>query len=84
MAKKTIVRREDVLAPPHEPGLLPSWLQERGVNRIIAGGMGSRALGLFTERGIQVIVGASPGDPETIVRNYLDDALVTAQNVCDH
>jgi Mrp family chromosome partitioning ATPase/predicted Fe-Mo cluster-binding NifX family protein len=84
MAKKTIVRREDVLAPPHEPGLLPIWLQERGVNRIIAGGMGSRALGLFAERGIQVIVGASPGEPEKIIRNYLDDALVTAQNVCDH
>jgi ATP-binding protein involved in chromosome partitioning len=84
MDKKVIVRREDIPAPPHEPGLLPGWLQERGVNRIIAGGMGSRAQGLFAERGIQVIVGASPGDPETIVRSYLDDTLVTGQNVCDH
>ncbi len=84
MEKKTILRREDIPAPPHEPGLLPGWLQERGVNRIIAGGMGSRAQGLFAERGIQVIVGASPGDPETIVRSYLDDTLVTGQNVCDH
>lgn len=82
--KKTIIRREDIPAPPHEPGLLPSWLQERGVNMIIAGGMGSRALGLFAERGIHVIVGAAPGDPETIARNYLDDILVTGQNVCDH
>jgi Mrp family chromosome partitioning ATPase/predicted Fe-Mo cluster-binding NifX family protein len=82
--KKIIIRREDIPAPPHEPGLLPRWLQERGVNTIIAGGMGSRALGLFSERGIQVIVGAAQGDPETIVRNYLDDILVTGQNVCDH
>jgi len=82
--KKSIIRREDIPAPPHEPGLLPRWLQEKGVNTIIAGGMGSRALGLFSERGIQVIVGAAPGDPETIVRNYLDDILVTGQNVCDH
>jgi len=84
MEKKAIVRREDIPAPPHEPGLLPAWLQERGVNTIIAGGMGSRALGLFAERGIQVIVGAAPADPETIVKNYLHDALVTGQNVCDH
>jgi Mrp family chromosome partitioning ATPase/predicted Fe-Mo cluster-binding NifX family protein len=82
--RKIIIRREDIPAPPHEPGLLPRWLQERGVNTIIAGGMGSRALGLFAERGIQVIVGASQPDPETIVRNYLDDILVTGQNVCDH
>lgn len=84
LENKTILRREDIPAPPHEPGLLPAWLQERGVNIIIAGGMGSRALGLFAERGIQVIVGAAPADPETIVQNYLADALVTGQNVCDH
>ncbi len=30
-------------APPHEPGLLPRWLSEKGVNCVIAGGMGSRA-----------------------------------------
>jgi Mrp family chromosome partitioning ATPase/predicted Fe-Mo cluster-binding NifX family protein len=82
--KKIILRREDIPAPPHEPGLLPRWLQERGVNTIIAGGMGSRALGLFAERGIQVIVGAAPGEPEAIVRSHLDGVLVTGQNVCDH
>lgn len=83
-AKQAILRREDIPAPPHEPGLLPAWLQERGVNVIIAGGMGSRALGLFAERGIQVIVGATPSDPETIVKSYLAGTLVTGQNVCDH
>jgi len=84
LTKKAIGKREDIPAPPHEPGLLPGWLQERGVNTIIAGGMGSRALGLFEEKGIQVIVGAAPADPETIIRNYLDGILTTGQNVCDH
>ena len=31
-----ILRREDIEAPPHEPGLLPPWLAKRGVNMIIA------------------------------------------------
>ena len=84
LTKKVLGRREDIPAPPHEPGLLPGWLQERGVNTIIAGGMGSRALGLFEEKGIQVIVGATPSNPETIIRNYLDGILATGQNVCDH
>ena len=39
--------------PPHEPGVLPKWLHEKGVNVIIAGGMGNRAQGLFAENGIE-------------------------------
>ena len=28
--EKKILKREDIAAPPHEPGLLPKWLAERG------------------------------------------------------
>jgi predicted Fe-Mo cluster-binding NifX family protein len=35
-------------APEHQPGLLPLWLKERGVNVVIAGGIGSRAMDLLT------------------------------------
>jgi ATP-binding protein involved in chromosome partitioning len=70
--------------PPHEPGVLPKWLHEMGAHIIIAGGMGSRAQQLFVENGIKVITGA-PGDtPESLVRQYLSDNLVTGANVCDH
>ncbi len=37
-AEKKIVAREDVEAPPHQPGLLPAWLAERGATVVIAGG----------------------------------------------
>jgi len=56
--QKKILKREDVDAPPHQPGLLPPWLAERGANVIIAGGMGQRAQELFAAQGIKVIVGA--------------------------
>lgn len=82
--QQLIVRRQDIPAPPHEPGLLPKWLQEKGATMIIAGGMGSRAKGLFAERNIDVVVGASPNDPESVVNAYLAGALVTGENVCDH
>ncbi len=71
-------------APPHQPGLLPAWLHERDVHVVIAGGMGTRALNLFTEAGIEVVVGAAGSDPETIVRSFLDGSLVAGQNICDH
>ncbi|HDS30457.1 MAG TPA: ATPase, partial [Firmicutes bacterium] len=32
---KRILQRTDVDAPPHQPGLLPRWLGEMGVNIII-------------------------------------------------
>jgi predicted Fe-Mo cluster-binding NifX family protein len=82
--EKKILKREDIEAPPHEPGLLPPWLAERGANMIIAGGMGQRALGLFAQQGIQVVVGA-PGDtPERLVGDYLAGTLQMGENVCDH
>ncbi len=84
MENKKIIGREDIPAPPHEPGLLPRWLEEKGASVVIAGGMGSRAQGLFAERGIKVVVGASEGDPETLVMNFVGGSLVTGANVCDH
>lgn len=82
--KKEIVRKELVQAPEHEPGLLPPWLAQKGVARVIAGGMGMRAQGLFQENGIQVVVGALECDPEQAVLNHLDGKLATGNNICDH
>ena len=83
-ATKSLMLREDVDAPPHQPGLLPPWLAERGVKRIIAGGMGQRAQALFTEQGIDVIVGASVETPEKLVAQYLAGKLLVGENGCDH
>jgi predicted Fe-Mo cluster-binding NifX family protein len=75
---------ETVDAPAHEPGLLPKWLAQRGVNLVIAGGMGQRARMLFSENGIDVITGTVPEDPHAIVDQYLNESLETGENACDH
>ncbi|MDD5100623.1 MAG: iron-sulfur cluster carrier protein MrpORP [Syntrophales bacterium] len=82
--KKTILKTTTVVPPPHEPGLLPKWLQEQGADVIIAGGMGSRAQELFLGKGIHVVTGASSGDPAKVVGEYLRGELTTGANVCDH
>lgn len=79
-----IVGKELLTPPPHEPGVLPRWLHGLGVKVIIAGGMGARALGLFSENGIQVLTGAPNLPPETLVEQYLSHTLSTGPNVCDH
>jgi predicted Fe-Mo cluster-binding NifX family protein len=79
-----IKSKETLVPPPHEPGVLPKWLHDLGTNVIIAGGMGARALELFAQNNIKVVVGASALTPEELVKQYLDNSLQTGGNVCDH
>ena len=81
---KSIISQTEIPSPPHEPGLLPAWLAEKGVNIIMAGGIGARACDLFTEKNIKVISGVPTDSPEAIVQIYLDGKLETGANICDH
>jgi predicted Fe-Mo cluster-binding NifX family protein len=81
---KVIVSRKDITPPPHQPGLLPPWLAEQGAKVVIAGGMGQRAVTLFAEKEITVIVGAASQTPEALVNDYLAGTLLTGSNACDH
>jgi ATP-binding protein involved in chromosome partitioning len=73
-----------VTPPPHQPGLLPSWLQQQDVDTVIVSGIGQRAQQLFAQSGIRVIVGAPADTPEKLVSAYLAGALRSGPNVCDH
>ena len=83
-ATKTIVGKQLVASPGHQPGLLPVWLAEEGASVIMAGGMGSRAQALFRENRIDVIIGVMESNPEAAVLKYLNGSLTTGDNVCDH
>lgn len=53
-----------VIANPYfsshgEPGQVPSFLKEQGIEVIIAGGMGPRAVQFFSQLAIKVVTGAS-------------------------
>jgi ATP-binding protein involved in chromosome partitioning len=76
--------REVCEAPPHEPGLLPRWLADKGVKKVIASGMGMRAQQIFEESGVEVICGAPPLEPLQVVKQYLDGSLQVGDNICDH
>ena len=83
-AIKEILNSRRLAPPAHQPGVLPRWLHQQGVNLIISGGMGGRAQQIFAEQGIEVIVGAPAEPPETVVRDYLDGSLQSGENICDH
>lgn len=74
---------ENVPNPGHRPGFLPNFLADRGVNVIIAGGMGGGAVDIFNERNVEVIVGAE-GDARAAVEAYLRGELKSTGSVCHH
>ena len=55
---KKIVKSESIPNPGHRPGFLPNYLNDLGVGVIISGGMGSGAVDIFREKGIEVVIGA--------------------------
>ena len=57
--------------PPHEPGVLPRWLHEKGVTHLLCGGIGGGAVNILQDAGIQVIAGLPAVDPSGLVEDFL-------------
>jgi predicted Fe-Mo cluster-binding NifX family protein len=80
----TISNETLITPPPHEPGLLPAWLAEKGVTDVIAGGMGQRAIDLFNQQKINVFVGAQIKSHTELANDLLNNSLAAGANYCDH
>jgi ATP-binding protein involved in chromosome partitioning len=81
-ATRTITGRTIAAPPPHERGAFPVWLREQGVTAVLVGGMGPRAVQILQRFGIETMLGVDGGDPEQIVRAYLDGTLAATGEGC--
>ena len=79
-----IISQNFITPPPHEPGLLPGWLAEKGVTDVIAGGMGQRAINLFNRQNINVFVGAQIKNHTELASDLINNRLAAGANYCDH
>jgi len=79
----TVLRKEVISSPGHQPGFLPGWLAGHGARIVIAGGMGGRALDLFAQHGVEVVMGAPAVDPELAVLEHMRGNLVSSGNACE-
>ena len=77
------VSRDSVAPPEHAPGVFPAFLAEKGAEVIITGGMGARAVGLFKQNGIDVILGAS-GSIDANLAEFLKGDLASTGSSCTH
>jgi len=78
------LRTEILPAPEHQPGVFPRWLREQGVELVIAGGIGRRALALFEQQGIAVRAGQPEARLEELVAAYLRGQLTQTPDGCEH
>ena len=75
------IRRENIENPGHQPGIIPHFLHQKGVECIVAGGIGMRAKGFFNELGIQTIVGVS-GRIDEIIKKIQNGTLKGGGSLC--
>lgn len=73
---KETLRTEMVSAPEHQPGLFPRWLRAQGVEVVIVGGVGRRALANFAQHGVSVRAGLAGESVEAQVTAFLEGRLV--------
>ncbi len=80
--KNSVITKKEVINNPgHHPGFLPQFFKELGVECIIAGGMGNKAVGLFDQYEIQQIVGVT-GKIEDTISHILEGTLKGGESLC--
>jgi len=78
-----IVEKADLPNPGHEPGRLPAPPAEHNVTHIVVGGMGPKAVNLFSANNIEVFLGIS-GNIDSVIRDFIGGSITHGQISCTH
>lgn len=80
------IKKSEIISNPyydnHVPGMVPKFISEQGVNVMIAGGMGPRAIDMFSNFGIEVVTGAI-GNTGNVLMAYLE-GQISGVEPCKH
>ena len=79
-----VVQTNTIVPPPHEPGVIPKWLNENQVDVVLVGGIGQKAINLFKQMGIEPVIGVPSMSPSWLIEEYLSGALEAGINQCNH
>ena len=80
------IKKSDIISNPyyenHIPGMVPKFISEQGASVMIAGGMGPRAIDMFSDFGIEVVTGAI-GNVGNVLKAYLQGEI-SGVEPCKH
>ena len=57
-------------------------IASQGANVVLAGGMGGRPMAIFAQNGVKIVAGCPELGIEEVVKQYLNDTLLTGENSC--
>lgn len=75
--QKQILGVEIHTTPPHQPGVIPRWIQTQNADLVIAGDIGERAVIMLADMGIPVILGVQSQPARHVVQAWLEERLET-------
>lgn len=73
-APESVTSIENPFYNRHEPGQVPSFIQQQGAQVMVTGGMGGRAVAMFEQLGIEPVTGAD-GSVRHALAQYLSGDL---------
>jgi predicted Fe-Mo cluster-binding NifX family protein len=76
-----VIKKEVVENPGHQPGFIPQFLHQQGVECIICGGMGRRAIDFFNEYNMQTIIGVT-GKIDEVLEKLTSGTLEGGESLC--
>ncbi|MBD3264864.1 MAG: dinitrogenase iron-molybdenum cofactor [Candidatus Omnitrophica bacterium] len=76
-----VLNKEVIGNPGHHPGYIPQFLHSKGVNCIIAGGMGMRAKSFFQDLGIDTVLGVT-GKVDKVIEDISRGNLKGSEGLC--
>jgi len=76
-----IVQKNIVNNPGHQPEFIPNFLHQQGVECVVTGGMGRKAISLFEEFGIKLFFGIT-GKVEDIIKELKNGTLISKESLC--
>ena len=69
--------------PEHNPGAYPKYLADNKVTDVILGGVGQRAIDIFTHHKITVHTGVAVNKTRILAEELLKNTLKVSDNSCD-
>ncbi|MFO8017099.1 MAG: NifB/NifX family molybdenum-iron cluster-binding protein [Promethearchaeia archaeon] len=76
-----VVEKETYPNPGHSVGSIPKFVNKKGADYMIAGGMGRRAIQFFQKYGIEPILGIT-GSIDDIIQKILNGTLEGKESIC--
>ena len=84
--ENNIIDKYELIRNPfeqHGPGQIPVWVKENGLDTMIVKGIGSRAIGFFSNLGIKVV--KATGDTAKVcIEDYLSGKMDDTDPGCNH